>query len=157
MGGVDKIDQQLHQIQALRKTYKWYRKIFLRLLMQSMLNSHKLYQLHDAGNQDFLGFLQKAITIMFAASPKLMQNPRNVAQDNLFRLTGHKHFPIRRPLPEGTQREKAKYMVKTCRVCSTKGNTNASKTQYVCKNCPGEPGLHIEECFELYHTKEKLS
>ena len=29
MGGVDRMDQQLHSIQVLRKTYKWYKKIFL--------------------------------------------------------------------------------------------------------------------------------
>ena len=28
MGGVDTIDQQLHSVQILRKTYKWYHKIF---------------------------------------------------------------------------------------------------------------------------------
>ena len=28
MGGVDRMDQQLHGIQLLKKTYKWYQKIF---------------------------------------------------------------------------------------------------------------------------------
>jgi hypothetical protein len=28
MGGVDLIDQQLHQIQSMRKTYKWYKNFF---------------------------------------------------------------------------------------------------------------------------------
>jgi hypothetical protein len=46
MGGVDMVDQQLHGIQTLRKTYKWYRKLVLRLIMQCALNSHKVYQLH---------------------------------------------------------------------------------------------------------------
>ena len=29
MGCVDRMDQQLHGIQVMRKTYKWYQKIFL--------------------------------------------------------------------------------------------------------------------------------
>ena len=28
MGGIDRMDQQLHGIQMLRKTFKWYQKIF---------------------------------------------------------------------------------------------------------------------------------
>ena len=28
MGGVDRMDQELHGIQVLRKTYKWYKKHF---------------------------------------------------------------------------------------------------------------------------------
>jgi len=27
MGGVDMVDQQLHNLHTLRKTYKWYRKL----------------------------------------------------------------------------------------------------------------------------------
>ena len=155
MGGVDMVDQQLHQIQALRKTYKWYRKIFFRLLLQTMLNSHKLYQMHG-GKQDFLGFLQKLVTIMISSTPRLVRNPRQAPQDNLFRLTGHSHFPIRRPLPEESQRQKAKFKTKSCRVCIAKGIPKPTQTQWVCKNCPGEPGLHLDECFEIFHTTRNL-
>ena len=28
MGGIDRMDQQLHGIQVLRKTYKWYQEMF---------------------------------------------------------------------------------------------------------------------------------
>ena len=41
MGGVDLVDQQLDQVNVLRRTYKWYKKLALRLVMQGMLNSHK--------------------------------------------------------------------------------------------------------------------
>lgn len=157
MGGVDKVDQQLHQIQALRKSYKWYKKIFLRLLLQSMLNSHKLHHQHTGVQQDFLGYLHKVITIMLASTPKLVQNPRVVPRDSLFRLTGHRHFPDRRPLPETSKRQKAKYYVKGCRVCQAKGLKGVKKTPWICKNCPGQPGLHIEDCFETFHTKLDLS
>ena len=32
MGGVDMVDQQLHNLRTLRKTYKWYRKLAIRLI-----------------------------------------------------------------------------------------------------------------------------
>ena len=44
MGGVDMVDQQLDAIDVLRKSYKWYKKLFLRLMMQCILASHKLYK-----------------------------------------------------------------------------------------------------------------
>jgi hypothetical protein len=158
MGGVDKIDQQLHQLLTMRKSYKWYKKIFLRLTLQSALNAHKLHKLATGSNQDFLGFLLKVIHIMVTRAPKLQQNPRTVPQDDVFRLTGHRHFPGRRPLPETSQRKKAKFLVKVCRVCSARGITNGNKTPWICINCPGEPGLHIDkDCFEVFHTKRNYS
>jgi len=34
MGGVDQVDQQLHNIQSLRKSYKWYKKLALQHWMR---------------------------------------------------------------------------------------------------------------------------
>ena len=34
MGRVDSIDKQLNSTQILKKTYKWYQKIFLRILIR---------------------------------------------------------------------------------------------------------------------------
>ena len=44
MGGVDRVDQQLHGFHTLRKSYKWYKKLACRLMMQMTLNSHKVFQ-----------------------------------------------------------------------------------------------------------------
>ena len=33
MGGVDLVDQQLDSLDVLRKSYEWYKKLFLRLVM----------------------------------------------------------------------------------------------------------------------------
>ena len=46
MGGVDMMDQQLGGIDVLRKSYKWYKKLFLRLVIQCALSAHKMYSLH---------------------------------------------------------------------------------------------------------------
>ena len=43
-GGVDLVDHQLGALHALRKSYKWYKKLFVRLVMQCALASHKLYK-----------------------------------------------------------------------------------------------------------------
>ena len=43
MGGVDCVDQQLHAVQALRKSYKQYKKLLFRLILQAALNAHKIF------------------------------------------------------------------------------------------------------------------
>ena len=67
MGGVDNIVQQLHSIQMFRKTMKQYHKIFFRLLMMSLLCSHKLYK-ERGGNSDFVQFLHD-VTVGIMANP----------------------------------------------------------------------------------------
>lgn len=58
-GGVDMVDQQLNNVDVLRKHYKWYKKVVFRLIMQAVLNSYKLFQFYT-GNEKmtFLEFLQ---------------------------------------------------------------------------------------------------
>ena len=45
MGGADLLDQQLDSRLLLRKCYNWYKKLFLRLILQCALSAHKLYKL----------------------------------------------------------------------------------------------------------------
>ena len=42
VGGLDSIHQELHSIQALRKTYKWYSMSFFKNSVMTLLSSHKL-------------------------------------------------------------------------------------------------------------------
>ena len=152
MGGVDRVDQQLHSIQGLRKSYKWYRKLVLRLIMQMLLNSQKLY-LKYSGNskQDFLSFLHNVISAFFLCSTKLNRNDINLP-DTVYRLT-NRHFSEQgKPVPGSVDRRPSK----KCRVCYAQGKRTAKgqpiKTVYICKSCPSEPGLNIDYCFEVYHT-----
>ena len=159
MGGVDLVDQQLDSLDVLRKSYKWYKKLFLRLVMQCALASHKLYK-KQGGKDDFLFFLQDVCTLLLQNAPRLERNPSRVAIDNIARLTGRNHWPVKRETPEEWKAMKSK--TKRCRVCLAKGRLTRSgkhiKTTWVCKGCPGEPGLCVEkECFELYHTQFDFS
>ena len=42
MGGIDHVDQQLHSLHILRKSYKWYKKLSLRLISQVALNAQSV-------------------------------------------------------------------------------------------------------------------
>ena len=68
MGGVDRIDQQLHNVNLLRKSYKWYKKLVFRLMAQVILNSHKIYVFTTGSNITFLDFTQKTIIAWITAS-----------------------------------------------------------------------------------------
>ena len=56
MGGIDIMDQQLDGTEVLRKSYKWHKKLFLRIVMQCALSYHKLYKL-KGGKDIFLYYL----------------------------------------------------------------------------------------------------
>ena len=152
MGGVDRVDQQLHSINVLRKSYKWYRKLALRLIMQVFLNSHKIYQLHT-GNMEltFLDFVIDGVTQLIASKP-IFDRPGLIVNDDVSRLTG-RHFAKVKVAKQGAKDKKPSKM---CRVCSARGIRTEKgkymKTVYVCPSCPSEPGLHPGECFEAYHT-----
>ena len=109
MGGVDLVDQQLHSFQTLRKTYKWYRKLALRLLMQCMMNAHKAYQLHTGDDKkDLLSFSHDVINVLLTSSPKL--NREVSMQDTVHRLTG-RHFPAKKQPKEGAVDQRPKKSV----------------------------------------------
>ena len=70
MGEVDLIDQQLHGIQILRKTYKWYQKIFFHMVMLALLNSQKLYK-SMGGKFGFLQFIHDVMCSLVSDAPNL--------------------------------------------------------------------------------------
>ena len=74
MGGVDNVDQQLHNLRTVRKTYKWYKKLAVRLISQATLNSHKVYQ-RETGNykMDILKHLH-VIALLVTQAPCLENN-----------------------------------------------------------------------------------
>jgi len=52
MGGVDNIDRQLSLSEIIRKTMKWYKKLFFHLVDLSLSNAHVLYH-QKYGNKTF--------------------------------------------------------------------------------------------------------
>ena len=153
MGGVDSMDAQLDQLHCLRKTYKWYKKLSLRLIMQCMFNSHKLYKL-NGGTSDFLSFIHDLIAELLAIAPKL--NTTIELSDTVSRLAGRGHFPARRE--RITTFGNTKRKEKECRVCCARkiytASGNRVRTTWICSGCPSQPGLCIDkDCFSTYHSK----
>ena len=57
------LDQQLNGIEVLRKSYKWYKEPFLRLLMQCVLASNKLFR-KQVGKDECLIYTQDLCTLL---------------------------------------------------------------------------------------------
>ena len=113
MGSADRVDQQLHGIQAVRKSYKWYKKLIFCLLLQVSLDSRKVYQKCTGSNMVFLDYLTNSIKLMIALTPPIPPAINcAIPQSNVERLTG-RYFPTLTPLvPGATSRSH-----KRCRVC----------------------------------------
>jgi len=91
------VDKQLHNLHPLRKTYKWYRKLTVRLLSQSLLNAHKVYQAHTGDNATFLDFFHNSIALLVTLTPP--DPTRHLQDDTQARLTGRHFIDIRKPEP----------------------------------------------------------
>ena len=87
--------KSLNSLDVLRKSYVWYKKLFVRLVMECALDSHKLYK-KEGGKDDLLFFLQDVCTLLPQNAPRLERNPSRVAIDNFARLTGRNHWPDKR-------------------------------------------------------------
>ena len=61
MGGVDHVDQQLHSVSPLWKTYKWYKKLAIRINANGLECPKDLYN-HNRAENDFPSIHQKCST-----------------------------------------------------------------------------------------------
>ena len=105
---------------------------------------------------DLFLYLLDVCTQLLLNAPRLERPLRRPAIDNIARLTGRNHWPGRRETPAELKGAKSK--LKRCRACMAKGKKTQGgkeiKTVWICKGCPGEPGLCVDkDCFEIYHTK----
>lgn len=148
MGGVDRSDHFISSYQFMRRTKKWYRKVFFWLLEVSVVNSYIIYSevqkkggLKPMSHVDFRrSLVLDLVSERIAQKPNKRRPGRPAQRPEEERLTG-RHFL--------KQREKK---WNRCVVCKKKGLRR--ETTYVCKTCPNEPPLHPDECFEDYHTKQ---
>jgi hypothetical protein len=112
MGGVDRVDQQLHTVQALRKSYKWYKKLAFCLILQAALNAHKIFIEVTPNEKDkklsFIDFLFRCIKQMVNTQLLDPIVPRN---DDLSRLHG-RHFNVMIPRQGNSNRKDAVYVMR---------------------------------------------
>lgn len=152
MGGVDRTDQYTAAYPFLRRSHKWYRKMFFWLIEVCIVNSFLLYSMVQQSNgknpishKNFRKSLVEALVEermstrkAFQARPKqILGGPSNE------RLNGMPHF---------IDRSGVKSLA--CVVCRAQGQRKC--TIYFCETCTQKPYLHPDKCFKTYHTQEKF-
>nr|XP_022904169.1 piggyBac transposable element-derived protein 4-like [Onthophagus taurus] len=147
MGTVDRSDMMLSSAECVRRTVKWYKKVFFHLFDISLFNAHALYMtvtckkitLGQFQHQVIVQILQKYHKPIHSNKPG---RPKASDCDNPLRLT-ERHFPSLVP-----PTEKKKHAQKRCVVCAK--HDKRSDSRYMCSKC--NAGLCLIPCFENYHT-----
>lgn len=146
MNGVDRSDQLSVSYPFVRKTRKWWRKLFFYLLEVSVVNSFILYREVTKKKMTHLDFRRSVVESL--AMEYLEQHEsrrtsvgRPLSRPCPVRLNRKLHL-----LEQGENR-------RDCVVCSDRSTGSRHTTTFFCKTCPDQPPLHPTTCFERFHTK----
>ncbi|XP_071053828.1 piggyBac transposable element-derived protein 4-like [Onthophagus taurus] len=151
MGGVDRLDQHLHDYPIARKRgKKYYKKIFFHLLDMSLWNAFVLYN-KNGGQKNNLQFRQALIEKLIENfhSTSSTRKGRPSYQPGPLRLT-ERHFPEYVP-PTKKKAAPCRYCAVCCNKKNKEGKRPRKETRYYCKSC--DVGLCAVPCFMEYHTK----
>ena len=145
MNGVDRSDQYSVSYPFVRKTRKWWRKLFFYLLEVSIVNSYILYHEVTKKRMTHLEFRRSLVESLATEYLQQVESRRTsvgrpLSQPCPIRLDKKLHLLEQR---EGRQ---------DCVVCSDRRSGSRHTTTFFCKTCPDHPSLHPTTCFERYHT-----
>ena len=148
MNGVDIADQHSTYYSFLRKTVKWWRKLFFWLLETAVVNSYVMYKTITIPRRpDHLAY-RRAIVDSLASRYLTSAPPR--------RRLGR---PRKRHHPEADPERLNKQLhlldkhteLHDCVICSNRP-TQRHRTPFFCKTCGDTPSLCPHPCFARYHT-----
>ena len=146
MAGVDLADQFNSYYALTKLSYKWWKKVFMHLLLTSVTNAYILRRSSEAElltGSDF--HLQLAEQHVEGCERRnVMRGRPSSSEENPLRLSG-RHFlqHCGKSKPE-------------CVVCTKKEggkSVNLKRTSYRCKTCVPSVALCAVPCFGIYHTK----
>ena len=150
MNGVDIMDQYGASYPFIRKTLKWWRKVFFWLLDTTVINSYALYRdsvVRPLSHIEFRRRLVDSFATQYLSSipPRRVGRPRkrSRSESDPERLNGRLHLLGKREQP------------RECVVCSNPGGGERKRTSFYCKTCNEKPPLCPTSCFETYHTKQR--
>ena len=132
----------------LRKTAKWWRKMFFWLFEVAIVNSFILYNVQRKEKGLRIVTHKKYRKNLVIQLVENVQNKssrkrgRNFDAESIKCLSG-RHFVAK--IPNGR--------TKDCAVCSDK-KVKRKETVYHCETCERKPGLHPDKCFKKYHTEK---
>jgi hypothetical protein len=156
MGGVDVADQMNQNYSCLRKTTKWYKKLFFHLFTVCTVNAYLLYRKYAPeagknGHHAFRMYVCEALLREAEGAPRpATEKGRKHKGDKPTRLTD-RHFPDNIPAKPGAKR------MRPCRDCVGCNPTlkdrvtfKRKQTAFWCPEC--DVALCVPRCFQVYHT-----
>lgn len=160
MGGVDLSDQIGQYYSCLRKSTKWYKKLFFHLLNVCVINAYILCKKYapDTGHKmehhAFRVSLCEALLHEAEEAPRPMtERGRKCVGEKPSRLTG-RHFPDYIPAKPGAKRQRPLRDCVGCNPKKSKRPTHKRKqTSFWCPDC--SVALCVPNCFQVYHTVQQ--
>lgn len=136
MGGVDRADQMATYYEPDRKSTKWWKKVFFRLLMVSVVNAWIVYGDNNRKKITLLKFIVELAEQMIRHG-KQTSNKKPETSTKPTSKPKFRHFP------------KKVLRRQRCKSCSNQKIER--RTKQVCGQC--NVALCVD-CFESYHTKK---
>lgn len=154
MGSVDKIDMLLSSTECIRKSLKWYKKLFFHLVDLAVVNAHAMYKVKTGQHITLASFqleLIRQLIVKYQKEEKQPKGGRPSSGDIPNRLKG-RYFPQLVPPVSGEKQNSQRI----CYVCkhSEIHPKKRRDSRYFCPHC--NVGLCIVPCFELFHTLKKF-
>ena len=161
MSGVDLSDQYMAFHMSLRKSYKWWRKLFFHMCNMLLLNSYilnKKYGSSKMSHEEYMEYIAKYLIETSIEGCTCI--PSRAVRPNIqSTCLIEKHF-IRKIPRDPTKKSKPNPI---CKGCNFTRNEMARRgfeprdlprktTTYWCSEC--EVPLCVTPCFEVYHTSD---
>ena len=140
MGGVDKNDAMIGNYSCIRKSYKWYTKIFFHFLEEAVYNAFVIYDKVGEGKKH--KFMQFKLEVARQMLQDVSVHPDPRAEIDC--LKG-RHFATLIPATQNKEKPQKRYIV-----CYK--NNVRRESRYHCEQCVTDPGLRAAPCFLRYHT-----
>ena len=134
------LDQLIIYYGYSQRQVKWWRRVFFHLLDLSIANTSILYNITNAKPLTQMDFRIELAKGLLQGHTRRQGRHFTVSQKLPLRLTEH-------PFAEKVDTDTPHGGRPRCEVCRAK----RSQTKYRCKVC--KVPLHLEDCFETYHTK----
>nr|XP_013190046.1 unnamed protein product [Amyelois transitella] len=149
MGAVDVCDMMLSGLQCIRKTIKWYKKLFFHILDLHLLNSYHIFKI--TCKDDFSPSFRKYQLVLIE---QLVQKYGEQSVHKTLPSTSRALEQPTRFLPGDGARHMPSYVPKQkklrCKLCAR--SKKRRTTRYMCAVCT--VALCVVPCFQLYHKKK---
>ena len=157
MGGVDLGDQMMSYYSFLRRSVKWWRKLFIHMFNMLLLNAFVLQKKFATGPLGHEEFREYIVDMLLREGLEncALSLPAQVSSRKVgdARLT-ERHFPVCIPSKQNAKRKKP---TRPCFLCSQAKEVNGVSlnprwSSYWCGQC--KKVLCIDFCFMAFHTQE---